>query len=325
MTNSQKKTIEIYQKLVHANAMTQTYMLARKLGIFEQLVEGQKTAEQIAQDLDLANHPTMLLLDQLCETGFVEKYGDDYALSVLGQMLPAELSDLGNRYWSQLENWVRNENRIEDANTLIDETDYGLESMAFEWMATPNALDLIEILNVGKSRKGMRVIELACGSAVFSSAMAYHDPEMKICLVDNASNLEKARKTTVSIQVDPRCQYAEADPVVFESNFQADLVLIANRLPQFDEAGLKKILKNAAGLLNKKGEIVIIDEFCETSDVMFSHRTHAILTELRTPRGQQTSRKKMTDLLHECGFVDVMYSDLKSPPATKGVIVAGLN
>ena len=60
MTNSQKKTIEIYQKLVHANAMTQTYMLARKLGIFEQLVEGQKTAEQIAQDRHIAEAGSLL-------------------------------------------------------------------------------------------------------------------------------------------------------------------------------------------------------------------------------------------------------------------------
>ncbi|MEC9091188.1 MAG: class I SAM-dependent methyltransferase [Planctomycetota bacterium] len=324
MTTSQQKTIETYQRLAQANAMIQTYRLARKLGIFKQLQEGQKTGPQIAAALNLAERPTGLLMDQLAETGFIEKYGQDYALSVLGKMLPAELGDLGDRYWCQLEDWVRYGNRIEVANASVDETDFGVESLAFEWMETPNALELIEILNIGQGRSGLRVVELACGSGVFSSAMAYHDPQMKVCLVDQGHNLAAAKKTTVSIGVDSRFQFVDADPTVFRSNFKADLVLITNRMCRFDQTGLEKLFRNVCDLLHPEGEVVVVDEFCESSEAMLSHRINAILAELRTPQGQGWSRKALTEILYECGFADALYSDLKSPPSTKGVLVAGV-
>lgn len=324
MSDHQTKTIETYHRLMNANAMAQAFLLARKVGVFEALKEGQKSAEELADQLELAPRPLELLLDQICETGYVEKYGDDYALSMLGKMLPVEWSDLGNRYWAQLENWLRQGERIEAEDVDFEKTEFGHESRAFEWMSTPNALDLIRLLNIGEGRKGLRLIELACGAAIFSSALAYQDPEMKVCLVDTRENLARAKSTTDSIDVSDRCQFVEADPIVFQAKFPADLILLANRLCRFDGGELKLLFTNAARQLNKQGEIVIVDEFSEQDESRFAQRNFGMLTELRTPKGTRRSKKEITDLLYECGFVDALYSDLKSPPGTKGVIVAGL-
>lgn len=309
---------------MNANAMIQAFMVARKLGIFDRLKEGPQTAKELAESLDLAERPLELLLNQLAETGYIEKYGDDYALSVLGKMLPAELDDLGTRYWEGLEQWIRKGHRAESADTDFDKTDFAIEARAFEWMATPNAMDLVEILSIGRARKDLRVIELACGSAVFSSAMAYHDPGMKLWLVDSRENLSRARQTVESIGVTDRCCFIEADPVVYDATFDADLILIANRLCQYPDRELEKMLAHCRKNLNNKGELVIVDEFREHEEVLFAQRNLALLTEFRTPQGCHRDAQAVTDLLRKKGFVDIMYSDLKSPPGTRGALVAGV-
>lgn len=325
MTDSQKKTIETYQSLMNANATIQTFVVARKIGLFEELSNGQKTAQEIAEAFGLAERPTELLLNQLCQSGYIERYGDHYALSVLGKMLPDEFADLGNHYWAHLEDWLKSGTRLEDHDKHLDQTAFGVEAQALEWMATPNALDLIKILNIGDSRQGMRVIDLFCGSAVFSSAFAYHDQKMKVTLVDQTRNLERAKQTAESIEISSRCDFVEADPAVYQAKFPADMVILANRLMQFDNKSLQSLLRNIAKQLHRQGEIVIVDDFCETESAGMGYHTQALLTEMRTPRGVHRSKREITDMLYECGFVDAMYSDLKSAPGTKGVIVAGIS
>lgn len=325
MSDAQQRTIESYHRLMNANAMSQAFLLARKLGVFDRLMEGQKTAISLAEELDLKVRPLELLLDQLCETGYIERYGDDYALSVLGKMLPPEWTDLGNRYWREMEKWIRDGERLEPADAPADQTEFAIEKQAMEWMSTPNALELIQILNIGQSRQGMRLVELDCGSAVFSSALGYHDPTLKIILVDSADNLERARRTTDSVEISSRCQFVEADPRVFDSTFEADMILLANGLWRYDDSELTSLLSNAAKRLNQRGEIVVIDEFCEMNDQRFANRNHGLLTEMRTPKGKHRSKKEVTECLYECGFVEAMYSDLKSAPGTKGVLVAGVS
>lgn len=325
MSDSQKKTIETYQRLMNANATVQAFLLARKLGVFDKLSEGQQTSIELAEALNLSVRPLELLLDMLCGTGYIEKYTDDYALSVLGKMLPSEWSDLGCRYWSELEGFIRDGSRIASPDDPLETTEFGVEARAFEWMGTPAAMELLEILNIGKSRPGLRVTELACGSAVFSSAMAYHSPDMKVCLVDSAENLARAKETTESIEVSDRCQFVEADPTLFEAKFKNDLIVIANRISHFDDDAIRALLGNAKKQLNKKGEIVIVDDFCEKGESLFANHIKALETELRTPRSIWRTKRTVTDLLKECGFVDVMYSDLRSPPGTKGVLVAGVS
>ncbi|MEE2639454.1 MAG: class I SAM-dependent methyltransferase [Planctomycetota bacterium] len=325
MSDSQQKTIETYQKLVNASALMQTFAIGRRLGVFYLLVQGQKSVSEMANALGLVERPLELFLDQLVETGYIERYGEDYAISVLGKMLPDELADLGDRYYSRMESWLRTGDRIEDPETPFDDSDFGREKRAFEWMTTPNALEMLQILNIGQSRKGMKVVELSCGSAVMSSAFGYHDPEMKVCLVDNSENLARARETAESIGIAERCQFIEADPTVVDFQFKADLIVLSCQLCRFDDVALKSLLKNAAGQLQKSGEIVIVDEFSETPEARFSNRNAALLTEFRSPLGRQRDRKQVTDLLYACGFVDALYSDLRSAPGTRGVLVAGVS
>lgn len=324
MSDTQRKTIEIYQRLNSANAMVHAYRAAMKLGIFEALCEGQMTANDLAEKLSLAAEPVALLLDQLCETGFVEKYADDYAMSVLGKMLPKRFAQLGEDYWADLVDWVKTGKRPTDHGASINTTEFGIEAMALEWMGTPNALDLIEVMNVGKSRLGMHVIDLSCGSGIFGAAMAYQDKELKITFVDTAENLERAKSTAEGIDILDRSRFVTADPVSFSAQQPCDLIVVANRCSVMSDEQVAAMFRSVAKNLKKTGELAVVDHFSQ-QETAFVNRTKAIELQLRTSQGKLRSKKEMTDLLYANGFCDAMYSNLKSPPATHGVLVAGIS
>lgn len=282
------------------------------------------TADDLAEKLSLAAEPVALLLDQLCETGFVEKYGDDYAMSVLGKMLPKRFAELGEGYWVDLVDWVKTGKRPIDQGANINSTEFGIEAMALEWMGTPNALDLIEVMNVGKSRLGMHVIDLSCGSGIFGAAMAYQDKQLKVTFVDSAENLERAKSTAESIEVMDRSRFVNADPISFSAKQPCDLVVIANRCSVMNDEQVATMFRSVSKNLKKTGELAVVDHFSEQKDA-FVNRTKAIELQLRTSEGRLRSKKEMTDLLYANGFCDAMYSNLKSPPGTNGVLVAGIS
>ena len=71
MSDSQQKTIATYQRLMNANATVQSFLVARKLGIFEHLKDGQKTANELAESLELSKRPLELLLDGLWQNSLI--------------------------------------------------------------------------------------------------------------------------------------------------------------------------------------------------------------------------------------------------------------
>lgn len=324
MSDSQHKTIEVFQRLTDANALVHAYRVARSVGITNALREGQKSAAQLAESLSLALRPTQLLLEQLIEVGFIEKYGEDYALSVIGKMLPDEFADLGDRYLQDYENWIRTgESGQLEADLPFHQTRFGVEAMAFEWMSTPNAMDLIQILNIGQSRSGIKVIDLGCGSGIFGSALGYHDPKMKLVFVDNSSQLARCKSTAESVQIVDRSKFIEADPLFYSSQLPVDLLLVTDLCYRLSDKELASVFQNAAKSLKKDGEIAVVERFSSEKSAAFNNRTFAIQTELRTAEGKLRTRQELTQMLYAAGFCDAMYSNLKSPPATHGVIVAG--
>jgi cyclopropane fatty-acyl-phospholipid synthase-like methyltransferase len=319
----QKQTIDIFQQLNRANAIVQCFGMANKIGVFDCLRRGQLTGTQLAEQLKLSFRPLELLMGQLCETGYVEKYGDDYALSMLGKMLPEDYLDLGDRYWNQLESWVRTGSKTFDPQQSLESTEYAIQGAALEWMSTPNAMDLIEVLNLKQGGDGIRVVDLACGSGVYGAAIGYHDQQARVFFVDQQDQLQRAKETAGSIDITDRCQFIGADPKAYRSQFLVDLVVIANRCRCLGDDQLGQLIQTALRCLQPEGEIAIIDQIPEEDHWNLDQTTEALSVEMRTPQGRLRTREELSAVLYANGFTEAMYRDLKSAPATHGVLIAG--
>ena len=107
MSDSQIKALLAHYRLHNRNAVTHVIRSAVSLGIIEALADGQKTLEQLADQLELQAEPLALLMRVLVETELVEQYGDDFALSTVARLIPRELRDFGDFHWSHLGDFVR--------------------------------------------------------------------------------------------------------------------------------------------------------------------------------------------------------------------------
>ena len=157
--------------------------------------------------------------------------------------------------------------------------DFQIQQASEEWMLTPTALVVARALDIGRSRKGLNILELGCGSAVFGATLAHADPTSTLTLVDTKPEIARAKVTCESVQILSRTALIEAEqwrnvevidlsdtpadddsPMVAQPTF--DLVIVHKKIhlePLKETTALMK--KLGALLLKRGGELAIIDIF----------------------------------------------------------------
>jgi predicted transcriptional regulator len=89
MSTSQQKALDDFVQLRNRNAMVHVIRTAVDLGILQALSTGQKTIEQLAEQLNLKQEPLVRLMNVLANSELVDRYGDDFALSTIAKLIPS--------------------------------------------------------------------------------------------------------------------------------------------------------------------------------------------------------------------------------------------
>jgi len=325
MSNSQLKTIETYIGLMNTNGAAHVLRTAIRLGIVDALMDGQKTVEQLAEACSLQPQPLEWLLAVTCQTGLIEHYGDDYALSQVGRMLPTEFRDLGDRYWQYLEGYVRTGRRIpDDVEIPQHDGDYLAEAASSEWIVTPAALEAIQILDIPESRSGKHILEIGAGSAVFGLAILHHDPTSNLTALDTEQNLGRTTRTAGSIGKQDIVQFIVGDYRTAElpAN-QFDLVVIENVLHRETLPTVQKMLQQVHQALRAGGEVAILDVFPGQKEGSLARDLFQLALHMRMSTGTLHAPQTLQAALKATGFSNISFAHLKCPPHIYGVIVAG--
>mgnify|MGYP003662835270 CR=1 FL=1 len=259
MASSQEQIVSRYHELMQVNAVSHLLRTARQIGALDRLRQGQHTVEQLSEHLSLQIQPTRLLMDALVAVGIVEQYGDDYALSQAAQLLCQYDQDFGDAVWSEL------------AGSLSSTASSGRESSerffdqqsATQWVHTPAAIQAAEILDLGSDElQGCHILDLGCGSAVWSCAMGHRDPSAKVTMVDHAGAIEAAKSTAASIDMLDRVETIAGDFLTTEIPANAfDLVLVAQRVGGLSDDEAVSLVRRAAEAATPGGRVVLIDLF----------------------------------------------------------------
>jgi len=230
-------------------------------GILKALADGQKTSAEIAEQGNLDVGAVTLLVDSLIQIGVLEKYDVYYALSPAAKLLPAEGFD--GDCWSHLEQYLRTGESLAQRADLPDtELTFELDQARDSWMRTPSALDAAAALNFGKSRRGLRVLEIGCGSGIFSATLAHRDPDSTFVLLDTPENLARAKATVESINLCPQFEYLESDDLFPSSEVGGfDLVLLTGQLHRKSPEWFDGWCKRVRDLIHVDGELVLADVF----------------------------------------------------------------
>jgi ubiquinone/menaquinone biosynthesis C-methylase UbiE len=318
--SAQDATLQQYHQWMKVNATSHLIRSARQTGIFAELREGQRTLKQLCESRSLKSDPTKLLLDALVAIGIVEKYGDDYALSRAAHLLCQYDDDLGDGRWQRLPDAVLGKtSRLDN-----DDQQYLNHSAATQWIHTPAAMQAAEILNIGGDGEpqGIAILDLGCGSAVWSCAMAHRDQRAKITAVDHADALVAARSTADSIELNDRLETIAASPESAQLPDDAfDLVLLAQRLSCRGDTEALELVRKAVAACDSGGRVVVIDVFRGPGKPNLVESIEALTLDLETEAGQIQSLEQTQRLLGEAGLAEIQFTFLAASHVNLGMAV----
>jgi ubiquinone/menaquinone biosynthesis C-methylase UbiE len=320
MPSAQDKTIDLYHTVMQINASAHLLRATREVGIFDELREGQRTLDDICQARYLNEEMTLLLMDSMVALGIIEKYGDDYALSHAARLLCEYDQDFGDSVWAPMVELMRGNAKRED----IDDQDRRNRAAATQWVHTPAAIQAAEILDIGGENepKGIAILDIGCGSAVWSCAMAHRDPESTVQAVDDEMMLDAARHTADSIGLGERFVTVAGDPLHHElENDSADLVLIAHRLFEHDDDQAMDLLRRAIGAAKPGGRVVAIDFFRGPTRPNLTESVEAMRLNLGTVTGRMRTLKEGQQMFRDAGLVNVQFTFLAASRANLGMAV----
>jgi 2-polyprenyl-3-methyl-5-hydroxy-6-metoxy-1,4-benzoquinol methylase len=318
MSTAQNKALADFTTLKNRGVLFHAMRAAGELGILASLATGQKTAQQLVDEHSLNLDALYQLLDVLIESELVERYQEDYALSPLGQLIPPMFQDFGDNHLRHLADYVRTGNPIEDNR-------FRLEQASTEWTLTPVALDMVQALDVGKSRRGLRVLEIACGSGVLGVTIAHRDPNSKVTLMDIDAELERARTTAENVGISNQINWIVSNPHEsldrLKDEDAYDLVVVGNLMHHLPAEKSKSFIETVFGLLKPEGELAIVDVFPGQEKGQFNLAVFSLELGLRSPGALRDPRDLRTEL-QEVGFRQIQYAQLPSEPYVYGLVLA---
>ena len=319
--SAQERTLGLYHQLMKINAASHVIRTLRELQIIEVLREQQSTLEQICARLTLRAEIVKEILDAAVAIGIVEQYQEDYALSRAAHLLCQYDHDLADSLWSKLSGLAKGEL---DRGTLDDQmhTDH---LAATQWTHTPAAMEAAEVLDFGsqESEETVEILDLGCGSAVWTCAMAYRDPNCRVTAVDHPVALEAATSTANSIGLKDRFHTIAADPFNVDLRESAyDWVVIAQRISSMGLQQAEEFLKSAVKYLKPSGKLVLIDLVEIGGKPALGDRVESLRLKLATKNGSVLSPEGIKNLLTNAGLTDCQFALLSKGHSKIGVAVA---
>ncbi|MEM9646419.1 MAG: class I SAM-dependent methyltransferase, partial [Planctomycetota bacterium] len=202
---------------------------------------------------------------------------------------------------------------------------------ATQWVHTSAAIQAAEILNIGGEGelRGPTILELGCGSAVWSCAMAFRDIGATITAVDDEAVRQAATNTAESIDLTRRFEFFQADPVDVAkaetkpewAKERYDIVLIPQRLHALSENDGDQLLQFATNCVKPGGRVVVIDLFRVPAKPSLSEAVEALRLEVETESGRVWDLEESSQRAKAAGLVEIQFSFLAASRINLGMLV----
>lgn len=327
---NQDRTLDQYLELMTINATSHVLRAGRQVGLFDQLAEGQKTLETLADKLAIDGDRLKLLIEALIAIGIVEQYQEDFALSSTARLLCQYDSDLDDSTWERLADTLKR-SRVPIAGPESNIPQQRFDSIAAtQWVHTPAAMQVAEILDLGPHAEDtpdadsepLELLDLGCGSAVWSCAMGFRDPLLRITAVDHEAALVAANSTAASIGLGDRFQTQSGD--LFESpleNDSYDMVVIAQRLNALSKEQIDLVLGRAIGALKVGGKLVVIDSFRGPNRPSLAESLETLRMQVQTTSGEVPALTDAQARMEKAGYGNVQFTFIAASRIGLGLMI----
>lgn len=296
-----------------------------QLRVFSHMAAGRVTAQEIAQAAGASERGMRMLLDALVGFQLLGKTGERYELTpVAAQYLVRDKPDyVGGMMeserifeaWNNLTEVVRTgkpPHRIE-AQEMAEQFFPVLVRSLYVVNREP-ARRAAEVLGAGTSHTGMRVVDVACGSGVWSIAVAEADTRARVTAQDFPAIFETTREYLKRQGVEDRYDFLPGDLKQVEfGEDRFDLALLGHIVHSEGERSSRDLFKRLHRALSPGGRIVIIDMVAndERTGPPFA-LLFALNMLINTEEGGTYTLAEYTRWLNNAGFVRVETADIGS-------------
>lgn len=316
-------SLQTLMEMVWSFAPARALSAGVQLDVFSHIAAGHKSAAEIARAAGASERGMRMLLDMLVAFQILTKSGDRYELTPLAaQYLVRESPDyIGAMMeidavwesWGRLVEVIRTGRpvrRIEQKEKA--EQFFPILVRSLHIMNREPARRAAAVLGAGVVRRGMRVLDVACGSGVWSIAIAEADREARVTAQDFPAMLEVTRRYLERHGLLDRYDFLPGDlkEVDFGEN-RYDLALLGNIVHSEGERSSRALFRRLHGALRPGGRIAIIDMIPNEErtgppfPIIF-----AVNMLVNTEEGGTFTLSEYTEWLAEAGFARVETADI---------------
>jgi 2-polyprenyl-3-methyl-5-hydroxy-6-metoxy-1,4-benzoquinol methylase len=308
------------------------FRAALELEVWAKVAVGEDSADRLSAAEHWDPLGTRMLLDDLCSLKLLAKEGDQYRLVPEAEhyLLPDKPTYKGRSFlkyfgWEgngQLAEAIRTGNRpINYSATTMESIDIWISAYSRSWAAPETYLKdcgtMWHALSI-HGHDGLRILDLACGPAPKSLALALANPGVRVTLLDWERILQVARKVAADLGVDNQVTSLSGDlkRVAYGCN-QYALAFLGDVTHFFSPEQNTRIFRKAYDALVDGGILVVNATRGEYLDP-----TEHGLWYYAISAGGAYNFKEYKDMLEHAGFtniVDTNILDLRIQPikATK--------
>ncbi len=187
----------------------------------------------------------------------------------------------------------------------IDDPAVKTMTLAMDSYARSRGIEIAERLPLGEART---MLDLGCGPATYSLAIAERNPDLRITLLDFPGPIEEARRIAAQHGMEERFEFVAADAFAFEAPAPFDVVLVSNTLHMLGPDKSQELLRRCLPMVVPGGRIVVQAMFLNEDRV--SPRWPALLNVMQlvaTPSGRNHTVGETVRWLETVGFVDAQH------------------
>jgi ubiquinone/menaquinone biosynthesis C-methylase UbiE len=246
-----------------------------RLAVFSHIASGLHTSDAIARRSHADKRGMRMLLNALvaCQLLIKKRLAGDWqyrltplAAKYLVQSSPDYMGSMieQDRMW---DSWERLPDCVVSGQPIhrVDDEEWGKEFFpnlvrSLHVISREPAQRAAEALGAGNSHKGLRVLDVACGSGVWGIGIAEADPEARVTALDFPAILQETKKYVQRHALDDRYDYMPGD--VTQAKFgkrQYDLALLGHVVHIIGERASKRLFRKLHNALRPGGRLMIAE------------------------------------------------------------------
>ena len=304
--------------MIAGGRKTQVVYVAAKLGIADQLADGPKDSQELAEAVGA--HPRMLhrLMRALVGLGvFAQDSDDRFHLEHHSQLLRSDVPGslrssavMAGEPWfygpyGELIHAVKTGETAFDhvhGKGLFDYLDDDPEAAAIfnDAMTDFTAQEIDEVVDAYDFSGMSTLVDIGGGHGGMMAAVLNANPEMHGVLFDQPKVVDGAKQAIAQAGLSDRCEIVGGD--FFESVLAgADGYIMKWIIHDWDDDRSKLILDNCRRAIADTGRLLLVERVLPSGNEL-SSATMGDITMMAIPGGQERTREEYAELLQQSGF-----------------------